>query len=61
MATDLKRFTISITKNMERSLDNLKKEFYYKDNRNTMIRDLIIRGLESLEREQNEGMKIERN
>lgn len=51
MATDLKRFTISITPKMETDLDAVKQRLYYKDTRNAMIRDLIIRGLEALEAE----------
>ena len=49
MATDLKRFTISITPKMETDLDAVKQRLYYKDTRSAMIRDLIIRGLETLE------------
>ena len=48
MATDLRRFTISITPTMEVDLDKAKKERYYKDTQNEMIRDLIIRGLGTL-------------
>lgn len=51
MATDLKRFTISITPKMETDLDVVKQRLYYKDTRSAMIRDLIIRGLEALEAE----------
>ncbi len=51
MATKLKRFTISVTPSMEKDLDMVKKELYYKDTRNAMIRDLIIRGLDSLKAE----------
>ncbi len=51
MATELKRFTISIPANMEMDLDRVKKEYYYKDTQNDMIRDLIIRGLASLKEE----------
>lgn len=51
MATDLKRFTISITPEMEADLDVMKQRHYYRDTRNTMIRDLIIRGLEDLKAE----------
>lgn len=48
MATTLKRFTISITPSMEEDLDILKKEYYYRNTQNDMIRDLICRGLDSL-------------
>lgn len=48
MATKLKRFTISITPEMEVDLDAAKKEHFYNTNQNDMIRTLIIRGLEAL-------------
>ena len=54
VATSLKRFTISITPSMESSLDKAKRDFYYKDTQNEMIRDLIIRGLETLNRKDEE-------
>ena len=48
MATGLRRFTISVTPAMEIELGRARKERYYKVTQNEMIRDLIIRGLESL-------------
>lgn len=51
MATDLKRFSISITPAMEQDLDMVKKERYYKDTQSEMIRDLIARGLNTLKAE----------
>lgn len=51
MATNMRRFTISITPNMDMELDKAKQKIYYKDTRNDMIRDLIMRGLQSLEAE----------
>ena len=57
MATDLKRFTISITPKMEEDLDLIKQKIYYRETRNAMIRDLIIRGLTSLENEEKEKGK----
>lgn len=54
MATDLKRFTVSITPMMETSLDNAKREIYYKDTQSDMIRDLIIRGLTTLKQDQSD-------
>ena len=48
MATDLKRFTISITPTMEKDLDALKQRKYYSNTRNDMIRDLIVLGLKAL-------------
>lgn len=51
MATDLKRFTISVTPSMEAELDLAKKNRYYRGTQNDMIRDLINRGLASLKNE----------
>lgn len=51
MATELRRFTISITPTMEQDLDVAKKECYYKDTQSEMIRDLIARGLDTLKAE----------
>lgn len=51
MATDLKRYTISITPGMEAALDSAKRKHYHKGSKNDMIRDLISRGLDSLENE----------
>ncbi len=48
MATDLKRFTISITDEMELDLNEEKKETYYAETQSEMIRDLITRGLVAL-------------
>lgn len=55
MATDLKRFTISITPSMEIDLDTVKKERYCKETQSDMIRDLIARGLASLKSETEES------
>lgn len=48
MAANVKRFTISVTSDMEAKLDAAKKEYYYRGTHNDMIRDLISRGLDSL-------------
>lgn len=48
MATKLKRFTISVTPNMEVGLDSVKKEYFYNTTQTEMIRELIIRGLDTL-------------
>ena len=52
MATNLRRFTISITPKMEAELDAAKQRLYYRDTQNAMIRDLIIRGLAALKEEE---------
>lgn len=49
MAANIKRFTISITPSMEMDLKLVKKECYCKDTQNDMLRDLIVRGLASLQ------------
>lgn len=54
-ATELKRFTISITPSMEVELNLVKKERYYKNTQSYMIRDLISRGLASLQSETEES------
>ena len=61
MSTNLKRFTISVTPVMEEKLDELKQQHYYKKSQTSMIRDLINRGLNTLESEsQKEGKNIEK-
>lgn len=45
MATEFKRFTVSVTPELERKLDKMKKEQYYNQSQSKMVRDLIIRGL----------------
>ncbi|MGN0483940.1 MAG: hypothetical protein ACI4HI_10355 [Lachnospiraceae bacterium] len=57
MATDLKRFTISVTPEMEERLDKAKQELYYKDTQNRMIRDLILLGLNAIEGDSKVGEK----
>ena len=51
MATDMKRFTISLTKEMEADLDKLKQAKYYKTTQNKMIQDLVILGIEVMKKE----------
>lgn len=60
MATDLRRFTISVTSDIEADLDTAKKEHFYKTTQNEMIRALIIRGLNVLKTE-GEGSAIKHN
>lgn len=51
MATDMKRFTISVTDEMEEQLDRLKQAKYYKTTKNKMIQELISLGLETMQKE----------
>ena len=53
-AENLRQITVSITPSMEIELRQMKKERYCKDTQNNMIRDLIIRGLVSLQSETKE-------
>jgi len=53
MENNLKRFTISVTSSMESELDLAKRDRYYKETWNDMIKDLISRGLTSLKNESN--------
>ena len=55
MTTDLRRFTIFITPSMEVELGMVKKERYCQDTQSDMIRDLIVRGLASLQSETKES------
>ena len=54
MPADRRRFTISVTPSMEVALDLAKKGRYCKDTQSAMLRDLIVRGLASLESETGE-------
>lgn len=51
MATNQKRFMISVTSSMEADLDALKKERFYNDSQAEMLRYVIGLGLKSLKRE----------
>lgn len=53
-STMIRRFTISITEEMEHDLDWAKQEVYYKTSQNAMLRDLIARGLAALEAERSQ-------
>lgn len=61
MATELRRFTISITPKLDADLDSAKQMRYYRETQNDMIRDLIIRGLATLKAEEAaKGKRCER-
>lgn len=61
MATDMKRFTISVTDEMDIRLDRLKQARYYNVTRNKMIQDLIVIGLDVIQKEmEKEKMIMER-
>jgi len=50
MATDMKRFTISVTKDMESDLDMLKQAKYYNTTKNKMIQDLLVLGIQDMKK-----------
>lgn len=47
MKADTKRYSISVTKDMEEDLDAVKKEIYGQATQSEMLRDLIARGLDA--------------
>ena len=49
MPIEKKRFTISVTPSMELALDAAKRRCYPKGTQTEMLRDLIARGLATLE------------
>lgn len=49
MSTNMKRFSVSVTPDLEKRLDTIKKERFYKKTQTQMIRELIKRGLDSFE------------
>ena len=52
MSTELKRFTISITPEIESKMDALKQRLYYRTSRTAMIKDILLRALASFEAEE---------
>ena len=57
MATDMKRFTISVTDEMECQLDKVKQAKYYNTTKNNMIQDLIVMGLEVMQKKMEKEKK----
>ncbi len=55
MAAEMRRFTISVTPDMEKDLDFAKKTWYCEKSQNEMMKDLIIRGLNLLKGEHRIG------
>lgn len=49
MSTNMKRFSVSLTPDLEKRLDTIKKERFYKNTQTQMIRELIKLGLDSFE------------
>lgn len=60
MATEMKRMTISITKEMEPLLDKVKKNLFYDRSHSEMIREIIMAGLEVIDKKE-EKNKVEKN
>ncbi len=51
MAENLTKITFTVTKEIEETLTRLKKEIFYDQNRSEMIRNIIIAGVRSLEKD----------
>ena len=50
MATELTRLTFVVTKEMEPLLANAKKDWFYDRTQSDMIRELVLAGLETLDK-----------
>lgn len=50
MATDLKRITFVVTSDMDKPLDEIKKDFFYNCTQSEMIRKLIAAGIKEIEK-----------
>lgn len=61
MNTNMKRFSISLTPDLEADLDALKKDKFYNSNKSDMIRFLITLGLEVCKREDNDPNRPKTN
>ena len=55
MASEARRFTISVTPGMEAELDAVRKKHYCDATQNEMLKDLITRGLNSLKNDDGSG------
>lgn len=60
MATNLSRLTFVVTEEMEPLLASAKKERFYDRTRSDMIRELILTGLEALDKQGPEQKGCER-
>jgi Arc/MetJ-type ribon-helix-helix transcriptional regulator len=49
MATEMKRMTFAVTKEMEALLDRAKKNMFYDCNQSDMIREILTAGLEVMD------------
>lgn len=52
MAVERKRYTISVPLEVEAELNELKRDRYRQTTRNEMFRDLLVRGLGTLQMEE---------
>lgn len=55
MATDMKRMTFTVTKEMKPLLDKAKKELFYDKNQSEMLREIIMAGLEVMDKKVSEN------
>lgn len=55
MSTNMKRFTVSVSDEIEKQLDRLKQEKYYNTSQNKMVQDLIAIGIAEMQKEIDAG------
>lgn len=55
MATNMKRFTISVNDEIEMQLDRLKQARYYNASKNKMVQDLLVLGIAEMQKEVDAG------
>ena len=60
MATEMKRMTFAVTKEMEPLLDRVKKDMFYDRNQSEMIREILMVGLEVMEEKAAKGKECDR-
>jgi|GEM_PF-830201 len=52
MATEMKRLTFAVTKEMEALLNRAKKDIFYDKNQSDMIRELVMAGLNAMDKKE---------
>ena len=60
MSTTLKRLSVTIPLELEQSLDELKKEKFYKDSQSEMLRHLLKLGLQATSKKEEKQNAKER-
>lgn len=57
MPTKLKRLTFTVTKEIEQHLEHAKKNLFYDKSQSAMIRQLVVEGLNSLNKKMKDSNK----